>query len=201
MRSFILLALLSTLALVEAKCNPRAVNIEYKAESARELKVHKVCAGVRCGPPVLTLKSICTEVACIDGSRCNTCSASLKANDLPQEVTKSLKYGVYFDDEPKSFYSFMAKSQFQGAWYAQNGWILGCKNVPRVGCTNRSGCVNKKSCSCLVNDVALSLQGCYQTYFRELNAGSLNACVDDDTSNGLMPGEQVGVDSPSNGCK
>ena len=196
-----ILLLAFALTAVNARCAPRVVTIQYKAASPRMLNVHTVCAGARCGAPVLTLNSACTEVACLDGSRCNSCTASLRAADLPPDGTSKITYGVYFDDEPHSFYSFTADWPSRGVWHALNGWILGCKNTPRVGCTNRSGCIGKKSCNCLVNDVALSLQGCYQTYFRKLNAENIRACIDNDPFNGFMPGEGPGVDGPVNICK
>lgn len=188
------------LSQTQGRCAPRQVKIQYKAASPRELTVREVCAGASCSTPVVTLQSACTEIFCSFGTRCNTCTAVLKASDLPAGSTTSTNYGVFFDDEPKPFYQFTGGSQYSASWLAANGWILGCDTTPRVGCTNRNGCVGQK-CACIVNDVALSLQGCYQTYFRQLNAASLGACIDDDTFNGFMPGEVAGQDGPGNSCK
>ena len=197
--SVFIIALFSVAAIpAQGKCAPTVMNIQYKAASGRELKVHRVCGGMRCGAPILTLLSGCSKVLCIDGSRCNTCWAVLKHSDLPNPISFNTKYGIFFNDQPRPFYSFTWP--VSGSWKSTNGWILGCKNISRVGCTNRSGCIGRNACNGLVNDVAISLQGCYQTFFRYLNAENLQGCLNGVTFNGFRPGERAGNDSPSNMC-
>ncbi len=57
-----------------------------------------------------------------------------------------------------------------------------------------------RRCECVVNDVAISLRGSYQTFFRRLNPENLQGCIDDGTIDDFRPGEVTGNDGPTNSC-
>ncbi len=175
--------------LVDGRCAPRSVHISYKSDSGNTIAVYRLCSGKeRCGSALVTLRSGCTKIGCIAGTRCNTCFTKLSASDLPNDGQG--KYGIFFDDEPLPFYKFFADWTNTGdsSWYSRNGWIAGCK--PRVGCVTRGPL-------CGVRDVSISAQGCYTTLFRNLNADNLGACASGKLRYAVPKGEIYGKDCPS----
>jgi len=145
-----------------ARCAPRAIDITYKADGPVPLTVHRVCGGTRCGLPLARIGSgSCTEIFCGDGSRCNTCRARLvAARDLPEDAA-SVRWGIFFGDNPVAAYTFSAdwSTSDRADWFNRNGWVSGCK--PRVGCVTRGmRCTWKE-----VHDVAITTDGCYNKLF------------------------------------
>lgn len=189
--TIVILLFALALSAVHARCAPRAINISFKAAFPVPLSLHRICNGTRCGPPLAPFASSCTEVLCEAGSRCNTCTARLGALGLPAAVP-SVKYGIYFSDNPSPAYSFSADWNGSASdWFKRNGWIAGCK--PRVGCITRGDACGWKG----IRDVTITADGCYSTLFLKLNAADLRGCVARKWRFGVSKGEVFGVDCPS----
>ncbi len=128
MRRFqVFLAIFSTLAFsVLARCAPRTITIQYKAESAVPISVRRNCR--LCLTFGILVKSFCTKIACRPGERCNTCTAVLRASDLPAGQSAKASYSIFMN-ERCPLYTFSADWPASDSdWFERNGWIVGCES-------------------------------------------------------------------------
>lgn len=146
----------------------------------RKLYRFSACAVWTCGSPVLTLRrAACTRRLCKAGLRCNNCSITIKAKDLPVIYRRTWgrrsyrKYGVKFSKKACPFLAITSAWRLgSSSWFAKNRLIAGCR--PRVACRTRGG---KRFRGRSPFDVTVTAAGCYKNVYGLGNAPSISQCL------------------------